>query len=261
MNNVNKTLYIPLYGKAFVSKKGIILQDKKAEEIWEKEQFPLKGKSKSKWLAYYMSMRSAVFDEWTKEQTEESPDAVVLHLGCGLDSRVLRVGNPQTQWYDVDFEAVITERKRYYRETENYRMISADIKDSAFLETLPKAEKAVVVLEGVSMYLTNEELRRTLASLREHFSSASVLVDCYTPFAAKMSKIRNPINDVGVSNVYGIESPSVLEEGTGLTFVKERNITPRRFIDELKGSERFIFQTLYAGKTSKKLYKLYEYRS
>ena len=31
MNNVNKTLYIPLYGKAYVSKKGIILPDKKAE--------------------------------------------------------------------------------------------------------------------------------------------------------------------------------------------------------------------------------------
>ena len=33
MNNVNKTLYIPLYGKAYVSRKGIILNDKKAEEI------------------------------------------------------------------------------------------------------------------------------------------------------------------------------------------------------------------------------------
>lgn len=31
MDNVNKTLYIPLYGKAYVSKKGIILQDKKAD--------------------------------------------------------------------------------------------------------------------------------------------------------------------------------------------------------------------------------------
>lgn len=29
MNGINKTLYIPLYGKASVSKKGIILQDKK----------------------------------------------------------------------------------------------------------------------------------------------------------------------------------------------------------------------------------------
>ena len=34
MNGVNKTLYIPLYGKAYVSKKGIILNDKTAEQIY-----------------------------------------------------------------------------------------------------------------------------------------------------------------------------------------------------------------------------------
>ena len=46
MNSVNKTLYIPLYGKAYVSKKGIILHDSRAEYIWEKEGFKLKGKFK-----------------------------------------------------------------------------------------------------------------------------------------------------------------------------------------------------------------------
>ena len=74
MNGVNKTLYIPLYGKAYVSKKGIILNDKTAEKIWEKEGFELKGKSKSKWLAYYMGMRSAVFDNWLKAQMEEDEE-------------------------------------------------------------------------------------------------------------------------------------------------------------------------------------------
>ena len=43
MNSVNKTLYIPLYGKSYVSKKGLFLHDKKAEEIWETEGFSLKG--------------------------------------------------------------------------------------------------------------------------------------------------------------------------------------------------------------------------
>ncbi|MGN0693015.1 MAG: hypothetical protein ACI4K7_11755 [Oscillospiraceae bacterium] len=70
MNEVNKTLYIPLYGKAQVSRKNIILNDKKAEEIWQREQFPLKGKAKSKWLCCYMAIM------------EESPDALVLHIGC-----------------------------------------------------------------------------------------------------------------------------------------------------------------------------------
>ena len=63
MNGVNNTLYIPLYGKFYVSRKGLFLIDKKAEEIWKSEGFSLKGKSKSKWLAYYMGIRSAVLAE------------------------------------------------------------------------------------------------------------------------------------------------------------------------------------------------------
>lgn len=52
MNEVNKTLFIPLYGKAKVSKKGMILQDPMAEQIWDKEAFQITGKAKSKWLTY-----------------------------------------------------------------------------------------------------------------------------------------------------------------------------------------------------------------
>ena len=84
MNSVNKTLYIPLYGKSYVSKRGLFISDKKAEEIWGAEGFSLKGKSKSKWLAYYMGIRSAVFDEWLKDRMAEIKDAVVLHIGSRL---------------------------------------------------------------------------------------------------------------------------------------------------------------------------------
>lgn len=90
MTGVNKTLYIPLYGKSEISRRGIILNDKKAEEIWEKECFELKGKARSKWLALFMSMRAAVFDEWTVRTLSKYPQAVVLHIGCGLDSRILQ---------------------------------------------------------------------------------------------------------------------------------------------------------------------------
>lgn len=261
MNNVNKTLYIPLYGKALVSKKGIILSDKKAEEIWASENFPLKGKSKSKWLAYYMGMRCAVFDKWTLHKLNEYPNSIVLHLGCGLDNRAHRVGVSHTHWYDVDFQSVIDERKKHYKETENYHMISADLKDSAFIEKLPNATYAIIILEGVSMYLSNEELQQLLAKLNGQFKHLFVLVDCYTPFAAKMSKMRNPINDVGVSTVFGLENHQILEETTKLNFVKEHKITPQYLINELHGFERFIFKFLYAGSLAKKLYKLYEYES
>ena len=94
MNSVNKTLYIPLYGKSYVSKKGLFLGDKKAEEIWEAAGFTLKGKSKSKWLAYYMGIRSAVFDEWLNQRMTDLQDAVIIHIGCGMDSRCLLYTSP-----------------------------------------------------------------------------------------------------------------------------------------------------------------------
>ena len=259
MNGVNKTLYIPLYGKAYVSKKGIFLEDKKAEEIWEAEGFALKGKSKSKWLAYYMGVRSAVFDEWLKQQIEDAPNAVVIHIGCGMDSRIIRAEAENHMWYDVDFSEVIEERKRYYAESDNYKMIAGDARDCGWLPAVKEKEAAIVVMEGVSMYLTVDEMQNLADSLCAHFENLTLLVDAYTSFAAKMSKRRNPINDVGVIEVYGIDNPQEYQSEE-LVFVKEHTMIPQKYIDELKGFERFIFAKLYAGGFSKKLYRLFEYK-
>ena len=113
-------------------------------------------------------------------------------------------------------------------------------------------------MEGVSMYLTVEEMRNLMDNLSAHFETIYLLVDSYTSFAAKMSKRTNPINDVGVTEVYGIDDPAEYQSGQ-LTFVKERTMTPQKYIDELKGSERLVFANLYAGSFSKKLYRLFEY--
>jgi O-methyltransferase involved in polyketide biosynthesis len=258
MNNVNKTLYIPLYGKAYVSRRSLFLRDVKAEEIWEAEKFQLKGKSKSKYLAFYMGIRAAVFDEWVKEQTELCADTVVIHIGCGMDSRAERTAANCSTWYDVDFPEVIEERKRYYSESGNYKMIACDARDTAWLADIPKNKKAIVVMEGVSMYLEPSELRSVLEAVCGHFEGASVLMDCYSVFAAKMSKYKNPVNDVGVTSVYGIDDPRVLESDS-VAYVKEHGMTPENYIDELTGAEKLIFRKLYAGGFAKRLYRLYEY--
>ncbi len=259
MNNVNKTLYIPLYGKAYVSKKGLFLHDARAEEIWQAEQFPLKGKSRSKYLAYYMGIRSAVFDAWVKQQMENADDAVIIHIGCGMDSRVVRMGLSHLIWYDVDFPEVIAERKRYYAENFRYQMLSGDARDPAWLSQIPQSKAAIVVMEGVSMYMTEDELRTIIGAIDKHFDKVALLMDCYTTFAAKMSKYKNPINDVGVTLVHGIDHPHVLQTDV-FRFVKEHEMTPKMYIDQLHGIEKSIFAGLYAGKLSKKLYRLYEFK-
>lgn len=257
MDSVNKTMYIPLYGKAFVSRKGIILHDPAAERIWDAEGFPLKGKSRSKWLAYYMGMRSAVFDRWVKARMEEDRDAVVVQIGCGMDSRVERINVPERLWFDVDFPEVIAQRKRYYRETEAYQMIGGDAKSPEWLSRIPGG-KAIVVMEGVSMYLSPEELKETLGQISSHFQQVYLLMDCYTQLAARASRMRNPVNDVGVTRVYGMDDPHFpIQEG--LEFLRELEMTPEDLISQLHGMEKGIFRFLYAGSVAKKMYRLYEY--
>lgn len=258
MDSVNKTLYIPLYGKAYVSRRGLILHDPKAEAIWEAEGFPLKGKAASRWLAYYMGMRSAVFDGWVRQAMEEDPEAIVLHLGCGLDSRAERAGGKH--WYDVDFPEVIEERRRYYAESGDYRMIAGDIREKGWLEQLPGNRRAIILMEGVSMYLTAEEMNRAMAQWAGYFASVRLLTDVYSGFAAKMSRWKNPINEVGVTEVHGWDDPQAPAAGTGLTFVKEHDMTPEAMIAGLPRQERGIFRRLYAGKFARGLYRLWEYR-
>ena len=84
-------------------------------------------------------------------------------------------------------------------------------------------------------------------------------MDCYTNFAAKMTKYKNPINDVGVTEVYGMDDPFVLQN-EGLVFVREHSMTPKQYINELKGVERLIFRKLFAGSFAKRLYRLFEYQ-
>ena len=260
MNEVNKTLYIPLYGKALVSRRGIILHDPKAKEIWEKEGFPLKGKSKSKWLALYMAMRSAVFDRWLEQQMAADPDAVVLHIGCGMDSRILRVGNREHLWYDVDFPEVIEQRILHFGPIPGYAMVASDARDPSWLETVPGSRTAIVVMEGISMYMNHGALTELLHNLKQHFSGIRLLMDCYTSVAAKASKYRNPINDVGVTTVYGLDDPKTLERSS-LVFLREHSMTPDDMIEELSGMEKWIFRKLYAGSIAQAMYRLYEFRS
>jgi len=183
----------------------------------------------------------------------------VLHAGCGMDSRCIRICSRQP-WFDVDFPDVIAERKRYFQETETYHMVATDIRDMEWLKAIPAGTPAVIVMEGISMYLKPEELKEVLRRWKDHFGQVSILMDSYTVFAAKATKYKNPINEVGVTQVYGFDDPHELEMGTGITFVQEHSLIPDWLIEQLPKREQKFFRMMFAGKMAKRIYRLYEYR-
>jgi hypothetical protein len=111
------------------------------------------------------------------------------------------------------------------------------------------------------MYLTAPERQALLQKLSMHFSEVRLLMDTYTTFAAKATKYKNPINDVGVTRVHGFDDPRELEEGSGFVFCQEHNMNPIDLVAQLPKKDQRIFRLVYGGKMAAKICRLYEYRT
>lgn len=111
-----ETYLITLYGKAMDNcAEKPILGDKFADEVVRHIDFDFEKLKVPKGAEITLPMRAKHLDQWTREFLAANPVSTVLHLGCGLDSRVFRIDPPATvRWYDVDMPDVIELRRRLY---------------------------------------------------------------------------------------------------------------------------------------------------
>lgn len=157
LNNESKTMFIPLLGKAIMSKDNLFLHDSKAEEIITQVDYDFKTLKQSKWLSMFMSVRALIIDEFCNKYLYEHPESTVIHLGCGLDSRCLRINQKYKNWYDIDYESVIELRKQFYNENDHYQMLGCSIINYKWMDQIEKNDNIIVVAEGLTMYLSEKK--------------------------------------------------------------------------------------------------------
>lgn len=258
LNNESKTLFIPLLGKAIMSKNNLFLHDPKAEEIISKIDYDFNSLKQSKWLSMYMSVRALIIDELCNKYIEEHPNATIIHLGCGLDSRCLRVNQNFDTWYDIDYENVIDIRKKFYEEDSKHKMIGSSVLDYKWLEKIKTNDNIMVVAEGLTMYLSEEEIKELVAQINNKLGDVHLLFDAYSKKGVKSSKIKNPVNQMNAEVKYGIDNPEdFLQLNNNLEYVATHLI--RKEDDNLHGLTKLIFNNLYCGKLSQSIYKIYEF--
>ena len=135
-------------------------------------------------------LRARRLDDWTREFLAHQPDATVLHLGCGLDSRAFRLDVPETvRWYDLDFPDVIELRRRLYPERAGYRLLASSVTDPGWLDEIPVDRPSLTIAEGVLPYLTEADVRQLLVRLTERLPSGELIFDGVAGPTARMSKL------------------------------------------------------------------------
>lgn len=256
MTNESLTLFIPLYGKALMSREGF-LPDPTAEEIVDTVDYDFSTVDQSRKLAIYIAMRARFFDMIARNVAKAQPDSPIIQLGVGLDSRVKRVpcGNP---WYDLDLPEVIDLRRRYFQEDERYHMIAAPALPADWLEQLPDgAPTALVLMEGLSMYLSEEDMRSLLRALGERYEDVLVVFDAYSRAAARLSALKNPVNAVKAKIDFAMDDPQqLIRDLPGWGFEVNDIIRPEE-IDRLKGLDRLRFR--FMGRFGRSFYRIYGY--
>ena len=84
-----QTLLITLYGKGEESRlPDSLLHDRFAAAALDRIDHDFEQLKINRDIMIGLAMRAYILDRWTRAFLAFHPDATVLHLGCGLDSRV-----------------------------------------------------------------------------------------------------------------------------------------------------------------------------
>jgi O-methyltransferase involved in polyketide biosynthesis len=176
-----KSYLSTIYGKALDARaEHPILGDTYAEEAVSRIDFDFDKLAVGGDAAITLPFRAKLFDDWTREFLDAHPDATVLHLGCGLDTRVFRIDPPVTvRWYDVDLADAIDLRRSLYPERPGYEMIATSVADVKWLDAVPGDKPVLVVAEGLVQYLTVEDRDALFMRITEQFPSGEITFDAY----------------------------------------------------------------------------------
>lgn len=192
--SVEWTNLCTLYLRAYESRsKRPVLGDRAAAEAMDRIDYNF---ARMRWAMlpatnqFMVVLRAKQLDIWAADFLQRHPDAVVLHLGCGLDSRAFRLDTPpEVQWFDVDVPNVIDLRRKLYDDHDGYRMIGSSVTDLKWLEQTPAGGPALVIAEGLLMYLTATEVRELLQRVTDRFSTGELLADLESPWGPRLSSI------------------------------------------------------------------------
>lgn len=190
--SVEWTNLCTLYLRAYESRlEHPVLGDREAAEAIDRidYDFARMHRATQPWSNQFLvALRARQLDDWADDFLRRNPDAVVLHLGCGLDSRAFRLEVPPgVSWFDVDVPEVIDLRRRLYDDREGYTMIGSSVTDPGWLDQIPTDRPALVVAEGLLMYLTEAELRDLLGRLTDRFRTGELLADLLSPWGPRFS--------------------------------------------------------------------------
>jgi methyltransferase (TIGR00027 family) len=154
-------------------------------------------------------MRTLLFDQFIAEEVARGID-MVINLAAGLDARPYRMELPASlQWIEVDLpelirykqETLAGEKPRCMLERVATDLANVDARRELFSRLGSRARKALVITEGLLVYLSAEEVGALARDLAQPPGIQRWALDISSPGLMKMldrKKMTSPLRDAGL---------------------------------------------------------------
>jgi methyltransferase (TIGR00027 family) len=215
-----ETMLMTLSGRAIQSQwKNPILRDPWAEEAMRHIDYDLNKQltGVASWSIWkdigptIIATRAATFDTLTTHFLADHQDAIVIQVGCGMDSRVFRVDPPASvQWFDVDYPDVIDLRRQLFPERGAYHLIGAPLSDLRWLDEVPRGQPGLFLAEGVLHYLSETEVKALLNAIVAHFPGGQVIFDICNWLIVK--RAGSNVGGTGATYKWGLDDPQDIKQ-------------------------------------------------
>lgn len=214
INGVPETMLQTMYARAKeTKKKNAVIHDEKAVEIVEKLDYDFALADKDAVMGSGVIARTIMLDKMVAGYLKKYQDAIVINIACGLDTRCYRNEGKYKKWYNIDLPDTINVRSIFVEEQGPviYQFAESAM-DEAWAEKIEHTgEPVLVIIEGLTMYLTEEDVVRIFEIIDKKFRKVTVLVEVMNPFIVKHVKEKS-IDQSEAKFTWGVKNGKLLAD-------------------------------------------------
>lgn len=208
MQGVPETMLQTLYARAsYAGRQNAKFHDDKAAEIVASMDYDFSSAGEDAMMSKGVIARTILLDRMVRDFLRENPRGTVVNIACGLDTRAYRLNiSESVRWYNLDLPETIEVRRLFLQENGHISMIAKSAMDESWADEIEKTDgRALVIIEGLSMYLSEQDVKKILAIISGRFASAEVIMEVMNPWVVKNVKEKS-IEKTKAKFTWGVRS-------------------------------------------------------
>ena len=213
ITGVSETMLQTLYARAKETKKqNAKIKDDIAVQIVENIDYDFSNADKDKAMSSGVIARTIVLDYMVEQYLRVHANTVVVNIACGLGTRCYRMRSKYVRWYNIDLPQTMKIRKQFLTETGPVYQVSKSAMDDSYTNDIDyHGEDVLVIIEGLTMYLNENEVLKMFSIIEKSFKKVTIMVETMSPFVVKHMKEKS-IDQSNAKFLWGVKNGNELQK-------------------------------------------------